>query len=57
MNYMKYALPLDLVLHTGLLNYFDAGRIQILHISGNTLLPEFAVCSSKSFDCELDTMQ
>jgi hypothetical protein len=57
MNYMKYPLPLDLVLHAGLLNYFVAGRVQIPHISCNMIRPEFAVCSSKSFDCELDTMQ
>jgi hypothetical protein len=57
MNYTKYALPLDLVLHASLLNYFVAGRIQILHISGNMIRPEFAVCSSKSFDCELNTIQ
>jgi hypothetical protein len=54
---MKYALPLDLLFHMGLLNYFGIGRIQILHISGNTIQPEFAVCLSKAFDCELDTMQ
>jgi hypothetical protein len=54
-DYMNHALPSDLILHMGLLNYFVVGRIQILHISGNTIRSEFAVCSSKASDCELDT--